>query len=274
MNRFFTFLISCLITCITAGSYAQEKSIVKYNLTESQYQKEFESMKGKNYIPGDIDVIKVGNKTRFAVVWIKNYLTAWQARHGMTETEFNHTDSAFRQKGYYIQNLVPYYNEQNQLRFAATWEERDEISFAKYDMTEERYESAINTMKETGVYPTRITVYEHAGAHKYAVIWSELGKISGGYLNGMEQEACRQALATMAEKGYYLMDLTAYTKDKKTYYSAYWFKVKLESRTTPDLSLDDLEATVKTNAADGYRAYTITGYIENGKLYYGASWSK
>ena len=271
MKRLFTLIYTFLFTLTAGQLYAG--SLVQYNLTENQYLSAFDSLRSKGYSPTDIDVVKVGTSNRFAIIWVQGTPVNWQFRHDMTEAEYDQTNKTLRSQGYFIQNLVPYYNEQNQLRFTAIWDEWNKLGFAKYNLTEEDYVNELDSLHEKGIYPFRVTVYEHQGTYKYAVVFGEIGKVVNGYRNWLEPEECRETLASMIENGYYIMDLAAYTKKAKTYYSGFWVKLSMSTKTFPKLSLQELQQTIETFDPDKDSPGIITGFSENGILYYSITYN-
>lgn len=273
MKQLFTFFISYLLLCLPARVHAA-KHIIKYKLTEAQYQQTFDSLSGKGFIPIDMDITTLKGKPYFAIIWEEDVQqTAWQARHNLTETAYNETNTSLSKEGYTIQNLVPYYTEQKELRFAALWYKKEgQAFFARYNLTEDEYVAIMDEQHEKGIYPFRITVYEHEGVHKFAVVWGEIGKVVNGYRNFLEPEECKEAITWMFNNGYYIMDLAAYTKAGKTYYSGFWLKLPMISRTKPRLSLEELHKTIENYTTHNYTPYIITGFTENNVLYYGATW--
>lgn len=271
MKRLLTLLYSFLLTIMAVNLYAG--SLVQYNLTEIQYQQAFDSLRSKGYSPIDIDVTKVGNSNRFAIIWVQDAPLNWQFRYDMTAEEYDQENKTFLNQGYFIQNLVPYYNEQNQLRFTAIWDVRNKLGFAKYHLTEEEYISELDVLHEKGIYPFRVTIYEHEGTYKYAVVFGEIGKVVNGYRNWLEPEECRETLNWMTENEYYIMDLAAYTKKAKTYYSGFWVKLPMGTKTFPKLSLQELQQTIEALDPNSDAPSIITGFCEDGILYYGITYS-
>lgn len=271
MKRLFTLIYTFLFT--VAAGHIYGGSLVQYNLAENQYLSAFDSLRSEGYSPTDIDVVKVGNSNRFAVIWVQGTPVNWQFRHDMTEAEYDQANKTLLSQGFFIQNLVPYYNEQNQLRFTAIWDERNKLGFAKYNLIEEDYVSALDSLHEKGIYPFRVTIYEHEGTYKYAVVFGKIGKVVNGCRNWLEPEECRETLASMIENEYCIMDLAAYTKKAKTYYSGFWVKLPMATKTFPKLSLQELQQTIETFDPDNDSPGIITGFSENGILYYSISYN-
>lgn len=95
--------------------------VTKHHLTEYEYQKTFDELTPKGFIPKEIASYKRNGTTNFAAVWIKQSGTWWEARHNMTSATFQKTFDKLNSKGYSPYIINAYLNNGN-INYAVAWQ--------------------------------------------------------------------------------------------------------------------------------------------------------
>lgn len=107
-----------------AAAWRKEPNVTvigKHHLTESEYQKTFDELTPKGFIPMEIASYKRNGSTNFAGVWIKQSGTWWEARHNMTTTSYQKTFDELNAKGYSPYIISTYINNGN-INYAVAWQ--------------------------------------------------------------------------------------------------------------------------------------------------------
>lgn len=94
---------------------------IRYGLTSAEYQKTFNTLKGKGYQPVCLSGYSAGGESRFAAIWEKWEISSpWEARHDLTAEQFQKTAKAMKAKGYDFSHLSAF-SVGDEVRFAAIW---------------------------------------------------------------------------------------------------------------------------------------------------------
>lgn len=155
-----------------AGIWIQNKEGLawssKRNLSSSQYSTYFKNQSDKGFRVIDIEVYKIGSKTRYAAIWIKNNDNlAWAQYRNMTRENYQKRVNEFSAKGYIVEDYERY-KTGSKTRYAAIWVKRSGIQYQVRTNRSER--DYANLWREYNDKGYRLVDFEREG-NSYAGIW-------------------------------------------------------------------------------------------------------
>src|SRR5205823_2903365 len=95
--------------------------VAEHGLTSSQYQSEFERLRGEDFRLVDVSGYAVGNEVRYATIWEKYSGPAWVAEHGLTSSQYQSEFERLRGEDFRLVD-VSGYAVGNEVRYATIWE--------------------------------------------------------------------------------------------------------------------------------------------------------
>ncbi len=93
---------------------------LRYDLTAQDYQRQFDRLTPRGYVPVDLSVYTVNGETRFAAIWERVSGVSWMARYHLTSDQVINLTSTQASAGYAPYVVAPYL-QNGQLLFAGAW---------------------------------------------------------------------------------------------------------------------------------------------------------
>jgi hypothetical protein len=93
----------------------------RHGMTSANYQRTFDDLVGNGYRLIWVSGYGVGNRALYAAIWEKRGGSAWEARHGMSQSQYQRISSDLVGNGYRETCLSRYYVG-GQIRYAGIWE--------------------------------------------------------------------------------------------------------------------------------------------------------
>jgi hypothetical protein len=95
----------------------------RHGLDGNTYQATFDTLVRQGFRLTYVNGYSEGRGARFNAIWQKVGGAAWQARHGLTSSQYQATFNSLVQQGFRL-TRVSGYAENGQARYAAIWEQR------------------------------------------------------------------------------------------------------------------------------------------------------
>lgn len=275
MQRISTIVLTLLLTLQAIVCTAQPY-ILRYGMNGTQYQQLFDSLSPRGYVPQHIDIVNVGGTLYYTGVWLQEKEVTWEARHNLTEKEYQKMFDVLSPKSYIPYSLTVYQNEQGQLRFAAIWKKQAHITFiARHGLNEAQYTQLLDEFRQKRMFPYSLAVYEDGGTTKFAVAAQSEENISSTPTierHHLSTEASQAVFDDLSPKGYMPTELIGYSLKNKVNFAILWAKTGLAWQARHNLSPEQLQSYENTFHAQHYYPYRIKGYSNKGKLNYVAAW--
>jgi hypothetical protein len=116
----------------------------------AEYQQTFDELRGLGYRLTVVSGYEVGHEARYAAIWELRPGPDWQARHGLTAAEFQHTFDALAIDGFRPTYVTSYY-VCTQTLYAGIWEQRAGLAWqARHGLTEAQYQRTFNELMAAG----------------------------------------------------------------------------------------------------------------------------
>jgi DNA-binding winged helix-turn-helix (wHTH) protein len=182
----------------------------RHGMTSSQYQQEFNTLAKKGYRLRHISAYGIGTQDLYAAIWEKSEGPAWQARHGMTSSQYQQEFNTLTQQGYRLVD-VSGYNIGNQDLYAAIWEKSTGPEWqARHGMTSAEYQKAFNTLTKQGYRLVHISGWRSGDTPHYAAIWEKKNGSAWKARHGMSANDYQQEFDKLIKEGYRLTDISGY----------------------------------------------------------------
>jgi CubicO group peptidase (beta-lactamase class C family) len=199
---------------------------------------------------------------------------AWQARHGLTSSQYQATFSQLTSQGYRLVQ-VDGYDVSNQSRYAAIWEKKIGPAWvARHGMTSTQYQSEFNKYVGQGYRLVLVDGHTVGGQDRYAAIWEKKSGPTWVARHGMTGAQYQSEFNTYVGQGYRLMHVSGYGGNSARY-AAIW-----EKKTSPawvarhGMSSAQYQSEFNKYVGQGYRLVLVDGYTVGGQDRYAAIWAK
>lgn len=201
------------------------KWVARHGMTSSGYQKEFDKYVKQGYRLVDVSGYESNGKARYAAIWQKRGgKSKWQARHGMSSSQYQKTFDDLVAQGYRLTNISGY-NVQGKVLFAGIWTKGGGAWQARHNMTSAQYQKTFNNLVAKGYRLTDVSGYEVNGQARYAAVWLKSSSFPWKARHGMNSAQYQKVFDDYAAKGYKLEHVSGYEVKGKPYYAAIWWKV-------------------------------------------------
>ncbi len=143
----------------------------RHGLTAAQYQHVFDSLKTKGYRLLEVSGYACGHAVCYAAIWDKSAGPVYEARHGLTASEYQHVFDSLTHKGFRLRE-VSGYGLGNQDFYAAIWDRQSGLPWqAKHGLSASDYQLDFDDFFYQGYRPVEVDGYTVSGSDRYAAIW-------------------------------------------------------------------------------------------------------
>ena len=158
----------------------------RHGLTAAQYEQEFDKWLAEGYRLIDVSGYEAHGEAQYAAIWIRTGGPAWQARHGISPTEYQAEFDALQQQGYRLRH-VRGYKVGAQDQYAAIWDKAPSSGWqARHGLSSSDYQNAFDGYAYQGYRLTCVAGYSDGAQARYAAIWESEG-IRVNELNDMDK---------------------------------------------------------------------------------------
>lgn len=197
----------------------------------------------------------------------------WQARHGLTPTDYQTTFNNLVSQGYRLTSVSGYASGGAE-RYAALFTKAGGGAWvARHAMSATDYQAYFNYYVSLGYRLTWISGYEVNGVERYAAIWEQ--KSGGPWIarHGMTATDYQKAFDTYTQQGYRLIHVAAYAIAGTSRYAAIF-----EQKSGPawiakhGMTSAAYQQEFQNLAAQGFQVREVAGHNVGGVDYYAAIW--
>ena len=200
---------------------------------------------------------------------------AFVSRHGLTPSEYQSEFDKQKENGFRLTYISGYsVNEQD--RYAAIWEQKEGPSYVTHhDMTSAQYQAKFNKWKKKGYRLTHVSGFSSKSSGKFAAIWEK--KVGPPYVarHNMSSSKYQAEFKKWKKKGYRLVHVSGYSKNRIPRFAAIWEKKKGPPYVARhNMSSIKYQAEFNKWTKKGYRLTQVSGYASKGRARYAAIWEK
>jgi len=245
----------------------------RHGLTAEAYQTEFDQLVSKGYRLIKVSGYDLENEPRYAGIWYMQQGNRWQARHGISEADYQVAIDTLGREGYRPTDISVFRSQEKTL-FCAIWEVEAGLPWiAKHRLTGGQYQSLFEELSESGYRLRCVSPYEDEEGERYACIWDRYSGPAWAARHGLTSEEYQQEFDTYLKRGYRLIRVVGYTIGGATRYAAIWEQSPghpwQASHGVPHTSY---QQEFNTGAAAGRHLVDISGYRVGSSAEYTTIW--
>jgi CubicO group peptidase (beta-lactamase class C family) len=195
----------------------------RHGLTAAEYQQAFNQLAMQGYRLSKVDGCSAGDTALYAGIWQKRTGPVWQARHGMTASEYQQASNQLVPWGY-RPTWVSGYSSGGIALYAAIWEQSSGPAWqARHGLTSAQYQQTFNQFVAQGYRPRHVSGYVIGNADFYATIWDKSSGPAWEAHHGMTPDQFQQTFNELVwGKGYRLVEVSGSQLGSQTLYAAIW----------------------------------------------------
>jgi hypothetical protein len=181
----------------------------RHGLTAQQYQETFDSLAGQGFRLTCVSGYAEGGQARYAAIWEQDGGPEFQARHGLSRTQYQQTFDELAGQGFALTH-VSGYRVGVDVQFAAIWERNDGTGFAgRHGLTSSQHQLAFDELVGQGFRMTSVSGYSDTGIARYASSWRQDG---GAFQarHGLTAEGYQQAFDELTAQGFRPVTVSGY----------------------------------------------------------------
>ena len=194
----------------------------RHGLSGADYQTAFDDLFRRGYRLIKVTGAAPGGVPRYAGIWQKRGGNAWQARHGITEADYQSTFVTLRDQGYRPTH-VNVFKLGNDIRFNAIFEHDYGVGFlVRHRLNGNDYQALFDERIRKGWRLRCVSGYEQDGEDRYACVWEEY---AGPGLIGhhrLDAQAWQQEFDQHARDGFRLIQACGYTVHGRQLFAGVW----------------------------------------------------
>jgi Bacterial tandem repeat domain 1/Beta-lactamase len=252
--------------------------IARHGLTSEQYQEAFNDYVG-NHGMQLMDVSGYGTAAPlYAALWVKTASPpAWQARHGLTASDYQATFNQLTAEGYHPV-LVNGYATSAGPRFACIFQQGASGPWvARHGLTAAQYQAAFNEFTGQGYALDWVSGYFDGSQDLYAAIWRKLqGAPAWQARHGLTAAEYQAFFNNVTAQGYKSVVVCGYGDGVQDRYAAIFRQIPAVPawQARHGLTPAQYQATFDQLVAQGYRLQLVSGYSVAGHDHIAAIWTK
>ncbi len=196
---------------------------------------------------------------------------AWQARHGLTSSQYQAEFDNWTGQGYRLVD-VSGYQEGGEAHYAAIWQQYDSPAWQAYHgLSSADHQARFDQLGAQGYRMVHVAGYAVNGTPLYAAIWEQSDAGAWQAYHGVSADEHQARFDQLANQGYRMIDVSGYEQDGQAAYAAIW--VQSDGRTWQarhGLTASDYQDAFDQLTGQGYRLVKVSGYGVAGTDYYAA----
>lgn len=182
----------------------------RHGLTPAEYQQTFDQLLARGYRPTCVSGSVLNGAARYTALWEKSDGRAWEARHGLTSSQYQHTFDELMSRGF-RPTCVSGYALDGQDHYAALWEQTDGRAWeARHGLTAGEYQETFDALLARGYRLTCVSGYAVHGQDRYAAIWEKSDGRDWQARHGLDSAQYQQTFDALLARGYRLTWVSGY----------------------------------------------------------------
>lgn len=233
----------------------------RHGITAEAYQAMFDLLVGQGYRLTYVCGYSEGTGARFNAVWQLRDGPAWQARHGLTNDQYQAAFDSLVGQGYQLV-CVSGYAENGQARYAAIWEQRAPSDWqARHGMSRSQYQQTFDQMAADGFAPVQVCGFRVNVDVRFAAIWERRPGLRWMGQHGLTSSEYQKAFDEQVAAGFRLVSVSGYSDTGIARYAAIWHKDQPgEWQARHGLDAAGYQQAFDDMSGRGFRPVQVCGY--------------
>ena len=145
----------------------------RHGLTNDQYQAAFDDLTQQGFRLVCVSGYAENGQARYAGIWEQREGPDWQARHGLSRSQYQQTFDQMAADGFAPVQVCGY-RVNVDVRFAAIWERRPGLGWVgRHGLTSSEYQKAFDEQLAAGFRLVSVSGYSDTGIARYAAVWHD-----------------------------------------------------------------------------------------------------
>jgi CubicO group peptidase (beta-lactamase class C family) len=202
-------------------------------------------------------------------------VTEWQARHGLSASDYQQQFDLLGSEGYRPVK-VSGYCENNQARYAGIWYKTGGNRWqARHGISPAAYQQAVTDLGREGYRPTHVSVFTIGDQEFYSAIWEQQRGLPWAARHGLTATEYQQLFNELSGQGWRLRCVSGYDVGGEAQYACIW-----DQYAGPAWAArHGLDAAGYQQASDqlsqeGFRLIQVAGYSVRGVPHFAAVWEQ
>ena len=232
-----------------------------HGLTGAEYQQRFDELLAQGFRPVDVSGYSVDGQDRYAAIFEQREGPAFQARHGLTNAQYQRTFDELVGQGFRLVD-VSGYEVGGEDRYAAIFEQSAGPAFiARHGLTNQQYQAAFDEAVGQGFRLRKVSGYGVGGQDFYAAIWEADGGPAFVARHGLSNPDYQAAFDQFVGQGFRLRQVSGYNVGGQDRYAAIWEADGGPAFTARHgLTSEQYQQTFDQLVAQGFRLTNVSGY--------------
>jgi hypothetical protein len=248
--------------------------LARHGIPEASYQTEFDRIVSSGYRLVWIDGYDVNGKTFFNVIFRPANGVAWQARHGLSGTQYQTEFDTWTGKGYRLAHIESYLSGGN-VRYAPIFVKSSGPAYtAFHGRTAAEHQKLFDDLTRDGWRPVNITAVSPGGTRVYAGLYEKRDVGSFWTKTFMTPSEYQTEFDNNSKAGRKLVYLNAYTHQDGPRIIAIWHEKTAPAVARHGLSSSAYQQEFEARLGEGLLTRAVTGYEQADAARFAAFWTK
>jgi hypothetical protein len=232
----------------------------RHGMSPDTYQTTFDLMLRQGYRLTYVSGYSEGTGSRLNAVWQLRDGPAWQARHGLTNDQYQAAFDALLKQGFQLV-CVSGYAENGEARYAAIWEQKVAADWqARHGLSRSQYQQTFDQMAADGFAPVMVSGYRVNVDVRFAAIWERRPGLRWVGRHGLTAGEYQKAFDAQLAAGFRLVSVSGYSDTGIARYAAIWHDAQGEWQARHGLDSAGYQRAFDDLTAQGFRPVQVCGY--------------
>ena len=194
----------------------------RHELTGADYQHAFDELVSRGYRLVKVTGAARGGDARYAGIWHRRGGPPWQARHGISEGDYQSAVTNLGTAGYRVTH-VSAFRLGGVTHFNAIFEQDSGVPvIVRHRLTSTEYQQLFDKMAQRGWRLRCVSGYEENGEAHYACIWEEYAGPAWQARHGLDAATYQATFDQLLREQYRLIQVCGYAVRGRQLYAAVW----------------------------------------------------
>jgi murein DD-endopeptidase MepM/ murein hydrolase activator NlpD len=248
--------------------------VAKHGVPASSFQTVFTDITTAGYRPIWVDGYEDGSTTYYNAIFRPEDGYAWQARHGLSGTQYQTEVDTLVGQGYRLMQVDSYLTN-GAIRYAAIFTKKPGPAWVAYHgRTEADHQALFNSYTSQGYRLVNASVVSVAGQRYVTALYDKASVGGWVALQAIPASQYQAEFDEQRQAGRYLKYLNTYVHGGVVYYSAVWDSVPYGAWAARHaLSASQYQSNYDYWTGYGYLTRLVTGYSVNGSHVFAGLWT-